>query len=139
MKLATLILTIALFLPLTVSAHPGRTDSSGCHTCRTNCSSWGLSYGEYHCHRAKTTAPQPVEPVRSHRVEDGIGYTTPAPDYKTPEPDVDSDIDDDILNTVAVQKLAEEAGDDDSESGWIIFWIFVAGGIGYAAAKARKK
>lgn len=31
-------------------AHPGRTDSSGCHTCKTNCSSWGLSQGEYHCH-----------------------------------------------------------------------------------------
>ena len=33
-----------------VLAHPGRTDSSGCHTCHTNCPSWGLSYGEYHCH-----------------------------------------------------------------------------------------
>jgi hypothetical protein len=35
-----------------VSAHPGNTDSSGCHTCRTNCLSWGLSYGEYHCHQS---------------------------------------------------------------------------------------
>ncbi|WP_139489456.1 YHYH domain-containing protein [Brevibacillus dissolubilis] len=33
-----------------VSAHPGRTDSNGGHTCRTNCDSWGLSYGEYHDH-----------------------------------------------------------------------------------------
>ncbi len=32
------------------SAHPGRTDSAGCHTCRTNCESWGLEYAEYHCH-----------------------------------------------------------------------------------------
>lgn len=31
-------------------AHPGRTDSAGCHTCRTNCPDWGLDYGEYHCH-----------------------------------------------------------------------------------------
>lgn len=31
-------------------AHPGRTDSSGGHTCRTNCESWGLNYGEYHYH-----------------------------------------------------------------------------------------
>ncbi|MFC1596172.1 YHYH domain-containing protein [Candidatus Margulisiibacteriota bacterium] len=30
--------------------HPGNTNSSGCHYCRTNCSSWGLSYGQYHCH-----------------------------------------------------------------------------------------
>ncbi|WP_211746948.1 copper amine oxidase N-terminal domain-containing protein [Paenibacillus sp. Marseille-Q4541] len=34
----------------TVSAHPGRTDSNGGHTCRTNCSKWGLSNGEYHYH-----------------------------------------------------------------------------------------
>ena len=31
-------------------AHPGRTDGSGGHTCRTNCESWGLGYGEYHSH-----------------------------------------------------------------------------------------
>lgn len=31
-------------------AHPGGTDSMGCHTCRTNCEAWGLEYGEYHCH-----------------------------------------------------------------------------------------
>jgi hypothetical protein len=31
-------------------AHPGRTDGSGGHTCRTNCESWGLEYGEYHYH-----------------------------------------------------------------------------------------
>ncbi len=49
-----------------VSAHPGRTDSSGCHTCRTNCEDWGLSYGEYHCHGGSEpstpTAPKP-DPV----------------------------------------------------------------------------
>lgn len=33
-----------------VYAHPGRTDSNGCHTCRTNCEKWGLGYGQYHCH-----------------------------------------------------------------------------------------
>lgn len=33
-------------------AHPGRTDSSGGHTCRTNCESWGLEYGEYHKHNS---------------------------------------------------------------------------------------
>jgi hypothetical protein len=31
-------------------AHPGRTDANGGHTCRTNCESWGLGYGEYHSH-----------------------------------------------------------------------------------------
>lgn len=38
-------------------AHPGNTDSYGCHTCRTNCPSWGLSYGEYHCHTPKYDYP----------------------------------------------------------------------------------
>jgi len=46
----TLSLVISLILPLSVFAHPGRTDTNGCHTCRTNCESWGLKYGEYHCH-----------------------------------------------------------------------------------------
>jgi hypothetical protein len=35
------------------NAHSGGTDSSGCHTCRTNCPSYGLAYGEYHCHNPK--------------------------------------------------------------------------------------
>lgn len=43
------IATLLAYAPLSL-AHPGRTDSSGCHTCRTDCASWGLSDGEYHCH-----------------------------------------------------------------------------------------
>lgn len=43
-----------LMLPTIVFAHPGRTDSSGCHTCKTNCSSWGLEDYEYHCHSGNT-------------------------------------------------------------------------------------
>lgn len=72
---------ISLLLPTFVFAHPGRTDNSGCHTCRTNCASWGLDAGEYHCHNAKTL-PQPVEPIKSTYGENGTGYTTPAPEYK---------------------------------------------------------
>ena len=43
-----------------LSAHPGRTDENGCHTCWTNCDKWGLDYGEYHCHNPKNNyvAPQ---------------------------------------------------------------------------------
>ena len=37
-----------------VYAHPGRTDGSGCHTCKTNCARWGLYDGEYHCHNGNT-------------------------------------------------------------------------------------
>ena len=72
---------LLLVMPMLVSAHPGRTDSSGCHTCRTNCPSWGLGYGEYHCHRAKAL-PQPEPPIKSKFGEGGTGYTLPAPEYQ---------------------------------------------------------
>lgn len=51
-KRLIMIMIVALS-PLYVEAHPGRTDSNGCHTCRTNCAKWGLSYGQYHCHGRK--------------------------------------------------------------------------------------
>lgn len=86
-----LVLIIWLIIPISVFAHPGRTDSSGCHTCRTNCASWGLSTGEYHCHRSKGVT-QPIEPVRSIRNEGGTGTTVPAPEYKVP-----------VINTVKTQ------------------------------------
>mgnify|MGYP001616562809 CR=1 FL=1 len=88
MRFGIYILVIVLFFsvsfgPTVALAHPGRTDSSGCHTCRTNCPNWGLSYGEYHCHRSKGL-PQPKEPIKSHLNKDGAGYIEPAPEYKIP-------------------------------------------------------
>ncbi len=50
-----LTLTLFIFVPLAL-AHPGRTDSKGCHTCWTNCEKWGLSYGEYHCHKGGSSS-----------------------------------------------------------------------------------
>ena len=44
------LLYLLLIMPIKVDAHPGRTDANGCHYCRTNCTKWGLSIGEYHCH-----------------------------------------------------------------------------------------
>jgi len=87
MRILKYSLAIVFFLsvsfgPTAVSAHPGGTDSSGCHTCRTNCPNWGLSYGEYHCHRSKGVS-QPKEPIKSHLNKGGAGYTEPAPEYKT--------------------------------------------------------
>jgi hypothetical protein len=81
-----LVVVVALsfsFGPAVTFSHPGRTDSSGCYTCRTNCPNWGLSYGEYHCHRSKGV-PQPKEPIKSHLNKSGAGYTEPAQEYKTP-------------------------------------------------------
>lgn len=55
-KIAVLAVVLFLFtiffsLISIVSAHPGRTDSRGGHTCYTNCKKWGLKYGQYHKHR----------------------------------------------------------------------------------------
>jgi hypothetical protein len=36
------------------SAHPGNTDASGGHTCRTNCADWGLYTGQYHYHEEES-------------------------------------------------------------------------------------
>lgn len=43
-------LAASFLLSPVAMAHPGNTDSSGCHTCRTNCANWGLATGQYHCH-----------------------------------------------------------------------------------------
>ncbi len=75
--------TVALLAAVPpAGAHPGRTNSSGCHTCRTNCSKWGLRYGQYHCHgtqrrsgssrvkpRPPAPPPPPPAPVRILRGE----------------------------------------------------------------------
>ncbi len=70
-KIKIALLVIIALLGLTFSnitlAHPGRTDKYGCHTCRTNCSRWGLFYGEYHCHRSKGL-PQPKKRIKSKKL-----------------------------------------------------------------------
>lgn len=56
-KIVILIIVAMLIMPNSVLAHPGRTDSSGCHKCNganTNCAQWGLYDGEYHCHSGNT-------------------------------------------------------------------------------------
>ena len=83
LKYLFLITLLAIFPVLTL-AHSGRTDSVGCHTCRTNCYSWGLSSGEYHCHRSKGYI-QPKEQVTSHKNKYGAGYTEPTSKYKIPK------------------------------------------------------
>ena len=64
-------LLVAVILILTncsiVYAHPGRTDSRGCHYCRTNCARWGLSDGEYHCHNSGNSSSTSSESAPSVR------------------------------------------------------------------------
>lgn len=69
MKKILILLFFLFFIlvrPINLLAHPGRTDSSGGHTCKTNCEDWGLNYGEYHYHNGggssstTTTTPTPT-------------------------------------------------------------------------------
>jgi hypothetical protein len=55
MRILILTFLILVLSISTSSAHPGRTDSNGGHTCRTNCHSWGLEYGQYHFHNKTVT------------------------------------------------------------------------------------
>ena len=67
-KIFILFLLITLGSVL-VLAHPtGKTDSHGCHTCRTNCGKWGLQNGEYHCHKEKLQ-PIPKQNTTSFKVK----------------------------------------------------------------------
>lgn len=125
-----------LLLPIIVYAHPGNTDSSGCHTCRTNCVSWGLSTGEYHCHRAKTYNSQPLEPVTSHKVEGGVGYTEPSPEYKEPLPKYQVPIKQNIPNSIPNDQVDKESNGNLVGA---IFWVVVfGGGLIYLVKKHRK-
>lgn len=47
---ALILMLIVTLVPASAIAHPGRTDANGGHTCKTNCSKWGLTDGEYHYH-----------------------------------------------------------------------------------------
>ena len=76
---ATFALLLVLLTSTSIQAHPGRTDSNGCHTCRTNCEKWGLAYGEYHCHNGGGTSSSGGTSAPSTS-----GSSTPSP--STPQP-----------------------------------------------------
>ncbi|MFD0590535.1 YHYH domain-containing protein [Paenibacillus sp. GCM10027627] len=87
-KKTTLIFSM-LFLLFSglASAHPGRTDSSGGHYCRTNCAKWGLADGEYHTHNGGSTSSsssssssKPVD-TRSPEEKKADGYIKQADSY----------------------------------------------------------
>jgi micrococcal nuclease len=69
-KILAFFITLGLVAaPLSASAHPGRTDANGGHTCRTNCAKWGLKDGEYHYHNGgsstKTTSAPTTKETQS--------------------------------------------------------------------------
>ena len=64
---------LLIFISQEVKAHPGNTDSFGKHTCRTNCETWGLEYGEYHGHNgsdgSSTSSSSSTSPDSSYSVD----------------------------------------------------------------------
>ena len=56
-KINIILIGIILIPVAFVSAHPGNTDRQGGHTCYTNCTSWGLYYGQYHYHNSPKIIP----------------------------------------------------------------------------------
>jgi len=71
-KRKLVLIAVALTLvpaPNTATAQPshsGDTDSSGCHTCRTNCPKYGLYYNQYHCHNPKKAIRIPASTSNSY-------------------------------------------------------------------------
>lgn len=58
---------LLLLVPTLTSAHPGRTDANGGHTCKTNCSKWGLETGEYHYHNSGTKSAKKTTKSKSQK------------------------------------------------------------------------
>src|SRR5688572_8232337 len=76
------LLSFLITFPLTAVpayAHPGRTDASGGHTCRTNCASWGYGQGEYHYHGGGGSSGGSTEST----------YTAPVVDTQQSQPIVE--------------------------------------------------
>jgi hypothetical protein len=122
-KLIILVIIIIVSFPIITTAHSGRTDSYGCHTCKTNCASWGLSYGEYHCHQSKGL-PQPEEPIKSHK----DGTTEPAPEYSQ------SKIEASRTNNYAAAASTKES---DNSIWWILGGMGVVGLVIYLIKKGK--
>ncbi len=99
-----------------VSAHSGRTNSAGCHTCYTNCASYGLSDGEYHCHNGGSTSSQiQTAPViqQETTVPQPTVTDTPTP---TPEPTATPTTAPTLTPTATPQPKAEVKGESTSNS-----------------------
>ena len=94
------LLVVLLSSPPRVESHPGGTDGSGCHTCRTNCTGWGIPYGFYHRHNpvracfASVTTPAPTQPPPPPPTRAPASVATPAPTPPASPPPASSTLDD---------------------------------------------
>lgn len=94
LRFIVIVLLLISFSPLSVKAHPGRTDANGCHTCKTNCEKYGLDYGEYHCHNGggsssggSSSSQDKAAPSTSQN------NTTPAPAKSKPAASIEKKVD----------------------------------------------
>ena len=129
-----ILLSLFLFTG-SASAHPGRTDSSGGHTCRTNCESWGLDHGEYHSHggyeapevKEQYVAPEQEEKyVVPEQEEEYIAPIEETTEVSTPE----------IVESAAEPVVASESSGDIPVAG--LLGLAGISGLGYAVWKKLK-
>ncbi|MCE2596608.1 YHYH domain-containing protein [Motilimonas cestriensis] len=98
-----LLLASLTVLSCSVTAHPGRTASDGCHYCRTNCASWGEIAGERHCHNNNST-DNPFFDGMSVKTVDQFEHSLEKP-VKEPKTD---------LSAVAINEAQKESQITDS-------------------------
>lgn len=109
--------------PDTAEAHPGGTDSNGCHECRTNCTErWGISYGYYHRHNPVrpcfAESDQPVEGPPAQEPEPAPqdeACDTAYPSICVPSPPPDLDCADIMYEDFTVQGPDPHGFDGDSD------------------------
>jgi hypothetical protein len=123
--------SIAILLSLflftgSASAHPGRTDSSGGHTCRTNCESWGLDHGEYHSHGGYEAPEVEEQYIAPEQEEEYIAPLQEPTEEFTPE----------VVESATEPVVVSESSSDNS--GAISLGLIGAGGLGYVVWKKLK-
>lgn len=80
-----------MLFSLPAGAHPGKTDRSGGHSCRKDCSVWDLYIGEYH-HHDDYGRPLRVDNKTRRQAAPVAEVTTPENDLKPPGPPLPENI-----------------------------------------------
>lgn len=135
-------LFLLLLLAPTVSAHPGRTASDGCHYCRTNCDSWGVPWNERHCHggyTAPVVVPKTYTPTNTPVPPTATPYPTSTPiPTDTPVPTSTTiPISNSQSNTQGVAGASTSS--DDSSISTILGLLLLSGLIGGIYFKNKKE
>lgn len=128
-----ILLFTVLFLglyQLPALAHPGNTQSDGCHYCRTNCAKWGEVQGARHCHNAKInyTPPSYTAPSYTPPTYSPPAYTPPPENTQVKYPETKGE-------STYTQTYEPTSDTDDS---WLIGLLFF-GGLAAIPLFAKKK